>query len=118
MGSAGLGLYLDAHGAAAVSAGLLLPLFSSTGCSLWLMPINLCTPSGMPGQQWLSLQELREAEEQQAMLATKKKSVVAERRQKKEQKEEAERHIKMQRELVGGIDRCSAERSLQLSCAA
>ena len=75
-------------------------------------------PSGMPGQPWLLMQELREAEEQQAVLATKKKSVMAERRQKKEQKEEAERHIKMQRELVGGIDCCSAESSLLLSCAA
>ena len=52
------------------------------------------------------------------MLATKKKSVVAERRQKKEQKEEAERHIKMQRELVRGIDRCSTVHSLLLRCAA
>lgn len=72
----------------------------------------------MPGQQWRLLQELREAEEQQAVLATKKKSVVAERRQKKEQKEEAERHIKMQRELVRAIDRRSAESSLSLSCLA
>ncbi len=40
------------------------------------------------------------ADEQMSFVFSKKKAVVAEKRQKKEQKEEAEKHIRMQKELV------------------
>ena len=40
------------------------------------------------------------ADEQMSFVFSKKKAVVAEKRQKKEQKEEAEKHIRMQEELV------------------
>lgn len=40
------------------------------------------------------------ADEQMSFMFSKKKAVVAEKRQKKEQKEEAEKHIRMQKELV------------------
>jgi len=39
-------------------------------------------------------------DEQMSFVFSKKKAVVAEKRQKKEQKEEAEKHIRMQKELV------------------
>lgn len=41
-----------------------------------------------------------EADERTSFVFTKKKAVAAEKRQKKEQKEEAERHIKLQQDLV------------------
>ena len=40
------------------------------------------------------------ADERMSFVFSKKKAVVAEKRQKKEQKEEAEKHIRMQEELV------------------
>jgi structural maintenance of chromosome 1 len=41
-----------------------------------------------------------EADERTSFVFSKKKAVAAEKRQKKEQKEEAEKHIRMQQELV------------------
>lgn len=40
------------------------------------------------------------AEEKAAIVYQKKRTIVAERKQKKEQKEEAEKHIRLQNELV------------------
>lgn len=40
------------------------------------------------------------AEEQTSILFSRKKSIVADRKQKKEQKDEAEKHLKLQKELV------------------
>jgi hypothetical protein len=53
-------------------------------------------------QWWLSRCEAEKAaaDEQMSFVFSKKKAVVAEKRQKKEQKEEAEKHIRMQKELV------------------
>ena len=47
----------------------------------------------------LEAQKLK-AEEQTSFLFSKRKTVTQEKKQKKEQKEEAEKHVKMQQELV------------------
>lgn len=47
----------------------------------------------------LESQKLK-AEEQTSFLFSKRKTVTQEKKQKKEQKEEAEKHVKMQQELV------------------
>ncbi len=44
--------------------------------------------------------EMKEAQERFAFVQSKKKTTAAEKRQKKEQKAEAEKHIKMQEQLV------------------
>lgn len=44
--------------------------------------------------------EMKEAQERFAFVQSKKKTTAAEKRQKKEQKVEAERHVKMQQQLV------------------
>lgn len=53
-------------------------------------------------QWWICRCEAEKAaaDEQTSFVFSKKKAVVAEKRQKKEQKEEAEKHIRMQKELV------------------
>ena len=45
-------------------------------------------------------QQKLKAEEQTSFLFSKRKTVTQEKKQKKEQKEEADRHIRMQQELV------------------
>ena len=50
----------------------------------------------------LESQKLK-AEEQTSFLFSKRKGVTQEKKQKKEQKEEAEKHVKMQEELVGCV---------------
>jgi len=50
----------------------------------------------------LEAQKLK-AEEQTSFLFSKRKGVTQEKKQKKEQKEEAEKHVKMQEELVSQI---------------
>lgn len=47
------------------------------------------------------------AEEKSALIYQKKRTIVMERKQKKEQKEEAEKHMRLQDELVGIIKFCS-----------
>lgn len=47
----------------------------------------------------LEAQKLK-AEEQTSFLFSKRKAVTQEKKQKKEQKDEAEKHVKMQQELV------------------
>jgi len=44
--------------------------------------------------------EMKDAQEKLAFVQSKKKTTAAEKRQKKEQKVEAERHLKMQEQLV------------------
>ena len=44
--------------------------------------------------------EMKEAQERFAFVQSKKKTTAAEKRQKKEQKVEAEKHVKMQQQLV------------------
>ena len=51
-------------------------------------------------------------DEQMSFVFSKKKAVVAEKRQKKEQKEEAEKHIRMQKELVNSTSSHSLLKSL------
>lgn len=46
------------------------------------------------------------AEEKSALVYQKKKTVVMERKQKKEQKEEAEKHLRLQQELVVDLFQC------------
>lgn len=43
------------------------------------------------------------AEENSALVYQKKKTIVMERKQKKEQKEEAEKHLRLQDQLVGNL---------------
>ena len=69
----------------------------------------------MPGHGMQA--EKAAADEQMSFVFSKKKAVVAEKRQKKEQKEEAEKHIRMQKELVRparhiAIQTCIPERTL------
>lgn len=45
-------------------------------------------------------EEKARAEEQSALVYTKKRTIVSERKQKKEQKEEAEKHLRLQEQLV------------------
>lgn len=55
-------------------------------------------------------QRKQKAEEQTGFLFSKRKGVTQEKKQKKEQKEEAEKHVRMQQELV------SKPAVAQLSC--
>lgn len=57
------------------------------------------------------------AEEKSALVYQKKKNVVMERKQKKEQKEEAERHLRLQQELVMDLSQCMCVGCLQLQYA-
>ena len=45
-------------------------------------------------------EEKARAEENSALIYTKKRTIVMERKQKKEQKEEAEKHLRLQEQLV------------------
>jgi len=57
-------------------------------------------------------QQKLKAEEQTSFLFSKRKGVSQEKKQKKEQKEEAEKHVKMQQELVSLLGTAT----LHLSC--
>ena len=48
------------------------------------------------------------AEERTGFIFSRKKAITAEKRQKKEQKEEAERHMRLQAELVRAVAPCRA----------
>lgn len=52
------------------------------------------------------------AEEKSALIYQKKRTIVMERKQKKEQKEEAEKHLRLQDQLVGIIMFCFTFSSL------
>lgn len=49
-------------------------------------------------------EEKEKAEEKSALVYQKKRTVVLERKQKKEQKEEAERHLRLQDQLVRTVN--------------
>mgnify|MGYP002775710628 CR=1 FL=1 len=62
----------------------------------------------------LEVQKSR-AEEKSAFAYQKKRSVTAERKQKKEQKEEAEKHLRLQEELVNSYTVYYMQRPYELS---
>lgn len=61
-------------------------------------------------------QQKLKAEEQTSFLFSKRKGVTQEKKQKKEQKEEAEKHVRMQQELVRSTITVSCTSGLLLTC--